>query len=115
MILRTDAPIDRVPLGWISVAVQRLVTEFRPLRVVLFGSRARGDARPDSDVDLLVVMPQLGDRRRLTLAMLRALDDRVVPVDIVVTDPGEIERRGYLIGTVLRPALLEGRVLYEQS
>lgn len=114
MNARTHEPVERNPSAWISVAVERLVAEFGPLRVVLFGSRARGDARPDSDVDLLVVMPRLDNKRRLTRAMLHALDDRVVPVDIVVTDPHEIERRGDLVGSVLRPALREGQVLYER-
>jgi uncharacterized protein len=94
---------------WIPVAVGRLVREFQPLKVILFGSRARGDARPDSDVDLLVVLPWVDDKRAATVAMLRVLNDRLIPVDLVVTDPGEILRRGHLVGTVLRPALREGR------
>lgn len=99
---------------WIPVIVDRLTRQFQPLRIILFGSRARGDHRPDSDVDLLVVMPEIDDRRRTTVAMLSALRDRRVPVDIVVTTPEEIARRGHLVGTILRPALRDGRVLYER-
>ena len=100
---------------WIPVIVDRLVQQFRPLRIILFGSHARGDARPDSDVDLLVVLPEAPDKRRVNVAMLRALRDLPVAKDVVVTTPEEIARRGNLVGTVLRPALREGKVLYERS
>ena len=95
--------------------VDRLVREFAPLRIVLFGSRARGGERDDSDIDLLVVLPRLSERRDEAAAMLRALADIPAPKDVVVTTPDEIERRGDLVGTVLRPALREGTVLYERG
>lgn len=94
---------------------ERLVRQFRPLRIVLFGSQARQDARPGSDIDLLVVLPEVQDKRRTLVAMLRALGDLPVPVDVIPTDPGEISRRGHLVGSVLRSALREGRVLYERT
>ncbi len=86
------------------------------MRVILFGSRARGDAGPHSDVDLLVVMPDgIEDERRVTVEIRRLLRDMPVAKDVVVTTPEEIERRGDLVGTVLRPALREGKVLYERA
>jgi len=99
----------------IAEMVDVLVREFAPLKIVLFGSHARGDARADSDVDLLVVMPDVSPRRDEVAAMLCALEGAAVPKDVVVTTPAEIERRGDLVGTVLRPALREGRVLYERG
>ncbi|MHB0877402.1 MAG: nucleotidyltransferase domain-containing protein [Anaerolineae bacterium] len=93
--------------------VDTIVRQFGPLRVVLFGSRARGEARPDSDVDLLVVMPESTDRRGVAVAIGRALADSPLPKDIVVTTPEEIRQRGHLVGNVLLPALSEGRVLYD--
>ncbi len=98
----------------LATMVQRIVDGFQPLRVILFGSHARGTARADSDVDLLVVMPRLDNRRATTIAMRRALGDLPVCKDIVVTTPDEIDRRGDLVGNVLRRALREGRVLYDQ-
>ena len=95
--------------------VLRLVEEFQPLRIVLFGSRARGDARPDSDVDLLVVMPRVDDAHRAMVEMLGALADRRLPVHLLVTTPDDLEQRGQLVGSVLRPALREGTVLYERA
>ncbi|MGH2353767.1 MAG: nucleotidyltransferase domain-containing protein [Chloroflexota bacterium] len=96
------------------MAVDRLVRRFQPVRIILFGSQARGDVGRDSDVDLLVVLPSVADRRDATVQMLRALGDLPVPVDVVVTTPDEIARRGHLVGTILRPALREGTVLYER-
>ena len=99
----------------VSMMLDRIVGEFRPARVMLFGSQARGDARPDSDIDLLVVMENGADRRSIAIEMMRCLSDLTVPKDIVVTTPEEIERRGHLMGTVLRSALREGRVIYDRS
>ena len=103
------------PADLIPEMTERIVRDFHPLRVILFGSYARGEARPDSDVDLLVVLPQVADKRRTTVAIRRLLGDLPVFKDIVVTTPDEIAQRGNLIGTVLRPALHEGRVLYERN
>lgn len=92
---------------------ERIVARFRPLRVILFGSRARGDARPDSDVDLLVVMAGTSDKRALAIEMRRSVRDLPLAKDIIVTTPEEIRRRGNLPGSVLRAALREGRVIFE--
>lgn len=98
----------------VRTMVERIVERFRPLRIVLFGSRARGEAGRWSDVDLLVVLPNGTDKRQAAVEILRALGDLPACKDIVVTTPEEIERRGQLVGTVLRPALREGKVLYER-
>ncbi len=93
----------------------RLVEHFQPLKIILFGSRSRGQARPDSDVDLLVVLPDAPDKRGLAIAMRRLLRDLPVGKDILVTTPEEIARRGNLVGTILRPALREGKVLFARN
>jgi uncharacterized protein len=92
--------------------VQIIVRRFNPSRVILFGSRARGDARPDSDVDLLEVMPAVDDRRALAIAIRRALAGSALPKDVIVTTPQEIADRGDLVGTTLQAALREGVVVY---
>lgn len=94
--------------------VNRIVRRFQPLRIILFGSQARGDAGPDSDVDLLVVLPQVEDKRRAMVAILDELGDLPIAKDVFVTTPEEIALRGHLVGTILRPALREGIVLYER-
>lgn len=98
---------------WIPVMTERIVRGFDPLRVIVFGSQARGDAGPRSDVDLLVILPDAIDTGRAAVEILRALADLPVAKDIIVTTPDEITRRGHVLGTVLRPALREGKVLFE--
>lgn len=107
---------DKTLEEWLPRAVERIVAGFDPLKVILFGSFARGEANYHSDVDLLVVMPDgIEDERRVTVEIRRLLKDLPISKDIVVTTPEEVERRGDLIGTVLRPALREGKVLYERA
>lgn len=91
-----------------------LVEGFDPLRIILFGSRARGDADARSDFDLLVVLPEVADKHATMVAMLLALGKFAVPVDIIPTDPTEIAARGSVAGSVLRRALEEGEVVYER-
>ena len=102
---------------WVPSVVDWVVERFDPLKVVLFGSLARGEPNYDSDVDLLVIFDrvELENKRELTVEIRRALARFPVPKDIVVTDVEEIRRRGHLVGTILRPALEEGKVVYERS
>ena len=92
----------------------RIVQGFHPLKIILFGSHARGDADRHSDVDLLVVMSEVEDKRKSALAIRRVLADLPVSKDIIISTPEEIARKGSLVGTILRPALREGRVIYER-
>jgi len=66
-------------------------------------------------VDLLIVLPGGTDRRAAAIAIRRALEDMPAAKDIVVSTPEEIARRGDIVGSILKPALREGRVLYERS
>ncbi len=99
----------------IQTMVDRIVQRFHPLCVILFGSHARGSAVPESDVDLLVVLSEVADKRRTTVEIRRALGDLPISKDIIVTTPDEIARRRDLVGSVLRPALRDGKVVYEQQ
>ena len=92
--------------------VQRLVSRFDPDQIILFGSHARGTARPDSDIDLLVVLPLKGSRRAKQVEMRVALHDIHVPKDITVATPEEVARQRNIVGTIIRPALREGKVIY---
>jgi len=96
----------------IKQMVRRIVRQFHPERVILFGSHARGNAGPDSDVDLLVVMPVEGSRREKAVEIGVALHDIRVPKDIIVTTPEDFDWRKDIVGTVERPATQEGKVLY---
>ena len=98
----------------ISTMVERIVGRFQPVRIVLFGSYARGTAIESSDVDLLVVMGNVQDKRRAAVEIRRSLGDLPVSKDIVVTTPDEIANRGDVVGSVLHAALREGVTVYEQ-
>ena len=95
-------------------ATERLVRRFDPDKVILFGSSARGTADDRSDVDLLVVTEISGSRRALMVAMDRELRGLGFARDIVVLTPDEFETDRHIPGTVARPAVQEGRVLYER-
>ncbi|MDE0200334.1 MAG: nucleotidyltransferase domain-containing protein [Caldilineaceae bacterium] len=98
----------------IETMVDRIVARFQPARVLLFGSHARGTADCWSDVDLLVVMEEVSDKRRAAVEMRRELSDLPVSKDIVVTTPDEIARRGKVVGSLLRAALRDAKILYER-
>jgi predicted nucleotidyltransferase len=100
---------------WVPDLVSRLVERFDPLKIVLFGSLATGDGGPDSDIDLVVVVPKVDNKHRLAVDMRLALADVPVPNDVIPTDPEEIRQRGDTLGGVLRAALREGQVIYERS
>ncbi|MGD0094016.1 MAG: nucleotidyltransferase domain-containing protein [Planctomycetota bacterium] len=95
--------------------VDRILARFHPQKIILFGSHARGDAGPDSDVDLLIVMPVSGSRRKAAVEIGVALEDVPVPTDIVVTTPDDYEWRKEVTGTIEYPAFHEGKVLYAAS
>jgi predicted nucleotidyltransferase len=99
----------------IDLMVKRLVERFDPDQIVLFGSHARGTAGPDSDVDLLVVMPVSGPKRAKRIEMRVALHDIAVPKDIILVTPEEVAHRRNIVGTIIRPALREGKVLYVRA
>lgn len=90
--------------------VERIVRHCDPLEIVLFGSHARGDARPDSDIDLLVVLPRIDDRTATTIDLLRLFGDLTVSVDVIAATPEDVA--GERPGSVAGPAYRAGRSLY---
>lgn len=92
--------------------VRRIVELAHPLRIVLFGSAARGESGPDSDVDLLVVMPEGTHRRATAQALYREISGVGIPFDILVATPADLERHKENIGLVYRSALRDGREVY---
>ncbi len=98
----------------------RIVERFRrvahPRRIVLFGSRARGDNRPDSDIDLLVIEDSSLPRHRRTIPLYAAISDLSLDVDaeIIVYTPAEVEDWQGVSAAFVTTALREGKVLYEE-
>ncbi len=100
---------------WLPEVVSRIVDGFDPLRIIVFGSVARGDDGPDADIDLLVVFDKIAGRRHdVAVSVLRRLRGLPVAVDIFPTDAVRIAQSGNLPG-VLRVALREGRIVHERG
>jgi len=93
--------------------IRRVSRVVHPRRIMLFGSAVRGQMGPDSDLDLLVIVRGPVHRRALAQEIYSNLHGIPMPVDVVVVTEEDIERYGDGIGTILRPALREGEVIYE--
>lgn len=92
--------------------VRRIVEVAQPERIILFGSAARGQMGPDSDIDLLVVKSGVGHRRRLAQDIYMNLLGVGAGIDVIVVTPEDIEAQRHSVGSIIGPALDEGRVIY---
>jgi predicted nucleotidyltransferase len=99
----------------IQEMVRRIVEKFDPVQVILFGSYARGTAGPDSDVDLLVVMPFTGRHVDKCVEIRIELRGMGLAKDVFVITPEEAMNYRDVIGTIIYPAFHEGKILYERS
>jgi uncharacterized protein len=95
--------------------VRCTVEAVHPLRIVLFGSAARGAMGPHSDLDVLVVVPDGSDCLAATQALHRSLCDLGVAKDIVVVQAGDVQRYGCNPYLVIHSALSEGKELYRAA
>ena len=93
--------------------VQRLVQEFRPEKIILFGSHAWGTPTEDSDLDLCVIVPSSGERPvQRAVRAYRCLRGMNVPKDILVKTHAEVEEFRHVVASLERQILEEGKVLY---
>ena len=99
----------------INKIVRTLVEAARPTKVILFGSYARGDARDDSDIDLLIVEPNVVSKRDEMVRLRRLLRPFRGPVDVIFVSETEFNDWAHLVGTVLYWANTEGKLLHETS
>jgi predicted nucleotidyltransferase len=95
--------------------VKRIVAAAQPSRVILFGSYGRGDADTGSDLDIMVIKPQVSDRYAEMVRLHKVIGDIGVGVDVLVYSEGEYRRRSQVPGTVLYWARHEGKALYEAA
>jgi predicted nucleotidyltransferase len=98
--------------SYLAEVVRRVVKVAQPDRIILFGSAARGDSGPDSDLDLLVVKSGPIHRRAVARQIYRALLGVPVPVDVIVVTPEDVRAFRDKVGTIIGPALSEGREVY---
>lgn len=92
--------------------VRRIVEATHPRRIVLFGSAARGGMGPNSDLDILIVMPEGAHRRRTAREAYRALRGIGVSKDVIVVTERDVTDHRNNPSLILKPALDEGRELY---
>ena len=92
--------------------VRRIVEAVHPLRIILFGSAARGEMGPDSDIDVLVVMPEGTNRRQTAQYLYTQIHGIPFDVDFLVTTLLSLDKHRDNIGLIYRTILAEGRELY---
>lgn len=92
--------------------VRTIVNTVHPLSVILFGSAAREQMTGQSDIDLMVVMPNGTHRRHTSQLLYRTIRGIRTPFDLIVATTGDLEKHRDNIGLIYRTALREGRTLY---
>ena len=96
----------------IEEMVRRIVKKFDPVQIILFGSYANGTAGPDSDVDLLVVMPINNSHKEINLEVRLELHAMGLAKDVFVVTPEEVEKYRDIVGSIIKTAVHEGKILY---
>lgn len=99
-------------LSDIQNLADKILREFHPEKIILFGSHARGDAKPDSDVDLLVIMNSDQHPSRTAAEITYRVHPRRYPLDLVVRSPQMVRTRLQMNDWFMRDVMREGRVLY---
>ena len=116
-VRRNDKTLEfnKIMTKEIDIMVNRIAEKFHPEKVVLFGSHARGSAMADSDIDLLIVMSELKNRRKTTIEMRKILADIPVPKDIIVTSEEEIVKNNFSCNSIFHIALEDGKIIYDKK
>lgn len=113
LLTTVGSPPTRLPDPTaLSELVRRIVDVAQPDRIILFGSAARGEMGPDSDLDVLVVKSGVEHRRRLAQDIYANLSGLGIGVDVIVLTPEDVAAQKGSVGSIVGPALDEGRVLY---
>jgi uncharacterized protein len=100
----------------LPLVVIEIVKAFDPVEVILFGSVARGDSGPDSDLDILVVLDHVErDDKRWMMREIRRSIRTFVPVDIAVTDVRSLVEDRDDVGSTVYWPIREGRSMYRRS
>ncbi len=92
--------------------VKRILLVVQPKKIILFGSAVRGEMGPNSDLDLLVIVPSSEHQRKTSQKIYRNLIGVGFAADIIVVTEKNVERYKHNLGMIIKPALEQGRVLY---
>lgn len=94
---------------------KKIISEYRPKRIILFGSHAWGTPHPDSDIDLLIIADSQHSRTQRKRELYALLRDRTVPVDVLVYTPEELEKKiQYERNLFLKDIVTNGKVVYAE-
>ena len=96
----------------LEALVSAILDLVHPLRIIVFGSAARGTRRAGSDLDLLIVMPEGSHRRKVAQDLYRRIRGIGVPFDLLVATPADLEKHKDKIGLIYRTILAEGKEVY---
>ncbi|MDP2871686.1 MAG: nucleotidyltransferase domain-containing protein [Bacillota bacterium] len=105
----------RIDDSLIEEVVRRILLATAPDKIIMFGSAATGQMTPDSDIDLLIVESDPGDRRRKSVKIDAALGGLGYPVDVIVISSEWFEASKDVIGDIAYPAHKYGKVIYEPA
>ena len=99
----------------LPLMVKKIIEISHPEKIILFGSYAKGTESRDSDIDLLIVKDKIESKIKETLKIRRSLKNFVIPKDIIVVRIDEFKFYSKEYGSVVREAVLKGKVLYEKT
>lgn len=109
-----DRHIHELHQDTLDEIIRRIVAVAEPEKIILFGSAAHGETNRHSDVDLLIVKDG-AHRRRLATSIYRSLRGVDAAVDVIVVTPDDVKRYGDSHALIIKPALNEGKVVYEAA
>lgn len=104
----------RIPMRAIRAVAKQIADQFHPDKIILFGSYAYGKPRPESDVDLLVIMDTLLRSRQQRLEISRAISPRPFPLDVIIYTPQQVKERLAMQDFFLQEITTRGKVIYER-
>ena len=108
-------PIKQVNETVLQEVIRRIVAAVKPERIILFGSYASGTPHRHSDLDILVVMDSASPRYQRAVPIYQALAGLLIPKDVLVYTPEEIEAWSEVPGAFITGIMAQGRILYEKN
>lgn len=100
--------------SYLKNIVDKIINNFNPDKIILFGSYAYGHPTVDSDMDIMIVMDTDEKPHKRAVSVRKVLKGIGIPKDIIVKTPEEFERFKDIVGTIVCPAAHKGRIIYER-
>ena len=100
--------------SYLKNIVDKIINNFNPDKIIIFGSYAYGHPTVDSDMDIMIVMDTDEKPHKRAVSVRKVLKGIGIPKDIIVKTPEEFERFKDIVGTIVYPAAHKGRIIYER-